>query len=140
MRAASAVLALALLSTGCTDTQSTTAPTTDTIAAPTTAEAFSGAVPVGGSSFYSFVVSLNGTVNVTLVSVAGVNVPPGITLGLAIGTPSGAGCSGGTVTSTAAGTDPQVTGTYSPGRYCVNVSDVGNLAAPATFIVTIAHP
>ena len=51
----------------------------------------------------------------------------------------GAACSG-TATNAQAGTDPQVTGTYSPGRYCVNVSDIGNLAAPATFIVTIAHP
>jgi hypothetical protein len=100
-------------------------------------------VPVGGSSFYSFVVMLNGTVNVTLVSVSGTtagDVPSTVTLGVAIGTPSGTGCSGGTVTSTTAGADPQVTGTYSPGRYCVNVSDVGNLAAPAAFTVTIAHP
>jgi hypothetical protein len=44
------------------------------------------------------------------------------------------------VTNGAAGTDPQVTGTYAPGRYCVNVSDIGNLAAPANFTVAIAHP
>ena len=103
-------------------------------------ETFSDTLPVGGNKFYTFVVSLNGTVNVTLVSVSGTDVPSTITLGLAIGTPSGTACTGGTVTSTASGTDPQVTGTYSPGRYCVNVSDVGNLAAPANFVVTIAHP
>jgi hypothetical protein len=98
---------------------------------------------VGGYSFYSFVVSQNGTVNVTLVSVAGAAgaaVPSTVTLGLAIGTPSGTGCTGGAVTNGAAGTDPQVTGTYAPGRYCVNVSDIGNLAAPANFTVAIAHP
>ena len=140
MRAVAAVLGLVLLGTACSETQSTTAPSTDTIASPTTTETFSATLSVGGFSFYSFVVGQNGTVNVTLVSVSGTDVPSTVTLGLAIGIPSGTGCSGGSVTSTAAGTDPQVTSTYSPGRYCVNVSDVGNLAAPATFTVTIAHP
>jgi hypothetical protein len=111
-----------------------------TVASPTTTETFAGTLPVGGYSFYSFVVSQNGTVNVTLVSVSGTDVASTVTLGVAIGTPSGIGCTGGTVTTTPAGTDPQVTGTFSPGRYCVNVSDVGNLAAPAAFIVTIAYP
>ena len=139
MRAIATVLALALLSAACSDTESPTAPS-DTVASPTTTETFSGTLQVGGSSFYSFLVTENGTVNVTLVSVSGTDVPSTVTLGVAIGAPSGTGCSGGTVTSTPAGTDPQVSGTYSPGRYCVNVSDVGNLAAPAAFIVTIAHP
>jgi hypothetical protein len=40
------------------------------------------------------------------------------------------GCSGGAVTSTAAGTDPQLTGTYNSGRYCVNVSDRGTWRRP----------
>ena len=119
---------------------SSTSSTSQPVASPTTTETFSGTLLVGGYSFDSFVVSLNGTVNVTLGSVSGTDVPSTVTLGVAIGTPSGTGCTGGTVTSTAAGADPQVTGTYSPGRYCVNVSDVGNLAAPAAFIVTIAHP
>jgi hypothetical protein len=125
------------------NTTTSPAPAT-TIASPTGTETFDGTLPVRGSSFYSFLVSQNGTVNVTLVGVSGainaVDVPSTVTLGLAIGTPSGTGCSGGSVTTAAAGTDAQVTGTYGPGRYCVNVSDVGNLAAPATFIVTIAHP
>ena len=134
-------LTLALTTAGCGDIHTTSpSPTTPPVASPTTTETFSGTLLVGGYSFYSFVVVLNGTVNVTLASVSGTDVPSTVTLGVAIGTPSGTGCTGGTVTSTPAGTDPQVTGTYSPGRYCVNVSDVGTLAAPATFIVTIAHP
>ena len=134
-------LTLALTTAGCGGNGTTSpSPTTPPVASPTTTETFSGTLPVGGFSFYSFVVSLNGTVNVTLGSVSGTDVPSTVTLGVAIGRPSGTGCTGGTVTSTAAGVDPQVTGTYSPGRYCVNVSDVGTLAAPAHFIVTIAHP
>src|SRR5712672_3301470 len=87
---------------------STTSPasTSSTVASPTTTETFSGVLLVGGYSFYSFVVSQNGTVNVTLVSVAGsagAAVPSTVTLGLAIGTPSGTGCTGGTVTNVTAG-------------------------------------
>jgi hypothetical protein len=38
-----------------------------------------------------------------------------------------------------AGTAPQLTGTFGPGLFCVRVYDVGNLPAPASFSVTIAH-
>ena len=145
MRAVSGLLALALIAAGCGNgQQTTTAPTT--VSAPTATETFAGSLPVGGSSFYSFVVSANGTVNVTLVSLSGtagadgVDVDATAALGLAIGTPSGTGCSGGSVTNAPVGTDPQVSSTFGPGRYCVDVSDVGNLVTPATFVVTIAHP
>jgi hypothetical protein len=137
------LLTLALTSACGGDTSTSPAPTNTTVAAPTATEKWSGTLPVGGAVFYSFVVTQNGTVNVTLVSVGGTaagDVPATAALGLAIGSPSGTGCSGGSVTNAQPGTDPQVTGTYSPCRYCVNVSDVGNLPAPATFSVTIAHP
>src|SRR6266702_103296 len=89
------LLTLALTSAACSG-NSTTSPasTTTTVASPTTTETFSGSLPVGGSSFYSFLVSQNGTVNVTLVSVSGMNVDPTVALGVAIGTPSGTGCTG----------------------------------------------
>jgi hypothetical protein len=134
-------LLMLALSAGCGG-NSTTAPasTSTSVAAPTTTEAFNGTLPVGGSAFYTFVIGQNGTVNVTLLSVGGSGVPSTVALGVAVGTPSGTGCSGGAVTNATAGADPQVTGTYGPGRHCVNISDVGNLGAPATFNVTIAHP
>ena len=140
MKAISAALALALLGAACGGSSSTTtAPSTTPVASPTTTETWNGTVQIGSSSFYSFVVGVNGTVNVTLVSVSGAFVPATVTLGVAIGTLSGTACSG-TATNTQAGTTPQVTATEAPGRYCVNVSDVGNLFAPASFVVTIAHP
>lgn len=125
------LLTLALAAAACAGNSTTSPSSTTTTASPTMTETFAGTLPVGGSSFYSFVVSQNGSVNVTLVSVSVGEVASTVTLGVAIGGPSGTGCVGGGVTSTAAGTDPQVTGVYSPGRYCVNVSDVGSLAAPA---------
>lgn len=93
----------------------------------------------GSAASYAFAVTESGTVNVTLVEVGGTLVPPTIMLGMGIGTPSGRGCSSNP-TMVQPGSEPQVTGTFAPGRYCVGLSDVGNLLAPATFLVTIAHP
>ena len=120
-----------------TSTSSTTTP----VAAPTVTEQFNGTLPVSGFRFYSFSIAVNGTVNVTLKSVTGTNVPSTIQLGLGIGQPSGPDCAA-TVTATAASTfaAPQATGVFGPGTFCVRVFDVGNLAAPATFAITIAHP
>jgi hypothetical protein len=140
MKTIAFVLVLGTLGAACGDSQSPTTPSTATVASPTTTETFSGTLQVGGASFYSFVVAVNGTVNVTLASDSGPDGASAVTLGLAIGTPSGTSCSGGSVTNALPGTDPQVTSTYSPGRYCVNVSDVGSLVGPTAFNVTIAHP
>lgn len=95
---------------------------------------------MGGSLFYSFTVGQNGTVNVTYTAVSGNGVPGTVWLGLGLGTPSGEDC----VTSSNVNTPPtgtaQLTGAYVPGIYCVKVSDIGNLYAPAAFSVTITHP
>jgi hypothetical protein len=145
------ILALALLGAasavtfaGCDDGSSSTATspttTTPTVAEPTTNELFAGRVDAGGSSFYSFSVVENGTVNVTLAAVGGANVPSTVWLGLGLGTPSGEDCSTTSAVNTAAGTSVHLTSTLAPGVYCVRVWDIGNLVATAAFNVTIAHP
>jgi hypothetical protein len=119
----------------------TTSPAATPVAAPTATIVFTDTVPVGGSKFYSFVVGVNGTVNLTLVSVTGDNVSSNVSLGLDLGTPSGTSCSSGTSANAQAGVNaPQVTQTEAPGRYCAMVTDIGNLLAPATFTVNIDHP
>jgi hypothetical protein len=95
---------------------------------------------VGGSAFYSFSVGENGTVNVTYTEAAGSGVPGTVWLGLGIGTPSAEDCATASTVNTPPTSAAQITGTYTPGIYCVKVSDIGNLFAPATFRVTIAHP
>jgi hypothetical protein len=128
---------------GCSDNGTTaTSPTTTTptVAEPTTTELFAGRVDAGGSTFYSFSVVANGTVNVTLAAVGGVSVPSTVWLGLGLGTPSGEDCSTTSAVNTAAGTSVQLTNTFAPGVYCVRVWDIGNLVATAAFNVTIAHP
>lgn len=138
------VVAVALSMAGCGDDSSPTAPTTapptTPIAAPTITETWDGTVPVGGSSFYSFSIEQNGTVDLTLVSVSGTSVPPTVWLGLGIGTPSGTECVTTTSVNTAAGASPQLTGTFGPGVFCAKVSDIGNLFGRATFTLVIGHP
>jgi hypothetical protein len=123
-----------------TPTSSTDTTTTTTVASPTTTEEFNGTVTVGGSSFYAFTVTENGTVNVTLASVGGTGVPGTVWMGLGVGAPSGEDCSTTTLTNGPAGSGPQLSSVYAPGIYCVKVADIGNLAQTATFAVTIAHP
>jgi hypothetical protein len=136
-----AAVAAALLAAACGGGGTTTAPGATPVAAPTATIVFTDTVPVGGSKFFSFVVGVNGTVNVTLVSISGDNVPPAVTMGLDLGTPSGTTCSSGTTANAQVGVNaPQVTQTEAPGRYCAMVSDIGNLTTPATFTVNIDHP
>ena len=138
------VVALALAAPACgNDSESPTSPsstTTPTVAAPSITEDFTGSVPVGGFAFYSFTVGENGTVNVTYTGAGGNGVPGTVWLGLGIGTPNGEDCVTTSTVNTPPTTTAQVTGTYGPGIYCARVSDIGNLYAPATFSVTIAHP
>jgi hypothetical protein len=137
-----ACLPLLFLAAACDKNDTPTSPTDPptTVAPPTINEEFVGTVDVGGSRFYSFTVVENGTVNVTLTSVGGPGVPATAWLGLGIGAPSGEDCSTTSTVNTAPGTTAQITGTYAPGIYCARVLDIGNLFAPATFAVTIAHP
>ena len=114
--------------------------TTPTVAAPTATERFNGVLPVGGVRFYSFSVSVYGTVNITLLSVSEARIPSTAMLGLAIGSPSGTGCTVGSAVTVAADSTPQLTGAYIPGVYCARIYDVGNLSTPATFDISIDHP
>ena len=125
-----------------TEPSNTTTTTTTTAAAPTVTETFNGTLPVAGFKFYTFNIAVNGTVNVTIAKVSGTGVPATVQLGIGIGQPSGTDCST-TITQTAGAATlptPHASGTFGPGLFCVRVSDVGNLFAPATFAVTIAHP
>lgn len=134
------VLLAALAVAGCGNDIPTSPTTTTTGAGASISEAFAGTLAAGGFTFYSFTVSTNGTVNVTLTGVGGAVVPSTTWLGLGIGAPSGEDCVTTSAVNTQAGSTAQLTGTYSAGVYCARVWDIGNLAGPATFTATIAHP
>ena len=123
-----------------TPTSPTTTTTTETVVDPTVSERFTGNLAVNGSRFYAFDVGATGTVTLTLDSVGGGAVPTTVWVGLGVGVPDGTDCSTTASLNTQSGAGPHVSATLSPGTYCARIYDVGNLAAPASFAVTIAHP
>lgn len=123
-----------------TSPTTTTTTTTATAVAPTVTETFNAVVPAGGYTFFSFSVTVYGTVNVTLNSVQGQFVPATVMLGVGLGTPSGEDCLTTASVTTAASTAVHVTQALNPGVYCARVYDVGNLFGPANVNVTIAYP
>ena len=124
---------------GCSD-DTPTSPSTETVAPPSVTETWEGTLAVGGSRFYSFSVSQNGTVNVTLTNLLENGADSATQVGLALGYPAGTGCTANTSVTVAAAVDPQVTNTYKPGVYCAKIADAGNLSIPAQFRIVIAHP
>lgn len=142
-------LGIALCSAGagaaCGKNDTPTSPTTTTTTTPAAAEAsiteqFTGTVTVNGSRFYAFEVGAFGTVTVTLDAVGGGPVPTSVWVGVGLGVPEGTDCSTTTSLNTQAGEGPHINTTLSAGTYCARVYDIGNLAAPAPFALTIAHP
>lgn len=121
-------------------TDTTTTTTATTVAEPAFTEDWIDTLAVGGERFYSFTVTQYGTVNVSLTSVSGQFVPSTVTVQMGVGTPVAETCSTTSSIATQAGTGPQLTGTYSPGVYCVVIRDVGNLFSAARFSITVAYP
>jgi hypothetical protein len=133
-----------LLGAGCGNTSTPASPSPSAVpAAPAVTENFVGTLPVSGARFYSFSISVYGTVNATLASIGGAGIPQTVEVNLGIGTPSGTTCNATPTpvqVSGDAGVTTVVTASEQPGVYCVIISDAGNLFAPANFAITIAHP
>jgi hypothetical protein len=129
----------ALATAACSNSSDTTA---SSAAAPTiaaTTENFTGTVQVGGSDANPFTVTASGaTINLTLTAAG---PPATIFMGFGVGTYAGTTCTllTGGFTVTPAGTTPQLSGPITSGQYCVMVYDAGNLTAPVTYAVTVAH-
>jgi hypothetical protein len=127
-----------LLTTACDNSGS---PTT---ASPTTAPAsiveppFTGTLQVSGTNTHTFTVSQLGALTATLTAVG---PPATVFVGFAVGTVSGGVCSPAATINTQASATPQLSGTASiTGTWCVQVYDIGNLVAPVTYSITVAHP
>jgi len=105
----------------------------------TTAETFTGTVPVGGLSFSQFTMGQTGSVMITMTAAG---PPATIQMGLGVGQPSTSTCAliPGDSVITPASTGAQLQGTLSAGTYCIQVYDVGNQLAPVTYSVTVVHP
>ena len=129
-----------LLLNGCSKDTPTAPTPTPTVAPPSITENWGGTLAVGGTRFYSFSVTQNGTVNVTLTSLIEGGVDSTTQLLIALGFPAGTGCTAAASVTMAAGAEPQLTNTLAPGVYCARISDPGNLSGPAVFRMVIAHP
>jgi hypothetical protein len=131
------VLVLASLGAACSNSQSTTAPSTPTTPTIVT-DIFTSTVTVQGATSHAFVVTTAGTVSVTLLSAG----PAATIVGLGLGIPNanGANCNLSFSVNTTAGAAAQITRTVEPGLYCVDVYDIGKLTADAGISVQIVHP
>lgn len=133
MTRAAVLLALAVSTSACGLPPGSASPTTTS----GTTETFSGSLGQQDTKLYTFTVSQAGTVSITLTSLS----PATVAVGLGIGTPNGTtSCTLISANPAAmAGTTPQITATESPGSYCVDIYDVGNLTGTSTFSITIVH-
>ena len=133
-------LVLGLLTGGCGDDPPATAPSTSTTTKIT--EVFVGTLNVRGSSFYSFSVLTAGTVSVMLASITLAQPGPtaDIPVSIGVGVPEGEGCNTTTTMVVGPALTSQISAQYTPGVYCANVADVGNLKSPVSFAVRIVHP
>src|SRR4026209_2297685 len=97
---------------------------------------FNGTLQLLATDTYSFTVTQDGYVEVTLLRLA---APAGTTVSLAVGTPSLVGtCAPNHTVTTAAGPSAQIVGTGITGTLCVTITDIGNLTSPALYTITVA--
>jgi len=112
--------------------------TTPTV--PTVSQTFSDTLAVGGTNTHTFNVSQPGPVTVTLTSITPQTT---VFVGLAAGSVNAGTCllSQTSAVSTQAGTTPQISGTASvAGTFCLQIFDIGNLAASNSYSITVSHP
>ena len=105
-------------------------------------EHFRGALQVGGVRFYSFQIQEGGTVTVTLASItnAPFGLPVSASLRVGLGIPQGTGCALFRQVTAAASLNAQLTELATPGIYCVEIADIGELREPITFAARFTHP
>ncbi|MGE3955317.1 MAG: hypothetical protein AB7H96_01260 [Vicinamibacterales bacterium] len=130
-----ALLVVALGAAGCSNNTPTTPTPTPT---PTqVSDTFNGTLTRNGAASYAFNVSAAGAVFATLASVADSTVPVGMSLGIWNTTTSACtvvlandnAIQGTTITGSASGI----------GQLCVRVYDVGKVADPLDYQVTVVH-
>ena len=127
-----AVLSTVVFMAGCGDP---VPPTTPTPAVPTITETFSDTLLVLGSNTHVFVVDGIGGVKVTLNS-----VQPTAAVLIGVGYPNLGTCTAIDRTLATASDSVLLTGTaVIRGQFCVSITDVGNLAEPAAYTITVLH-
>lgn len=133
-----------LAAIACSAASCSNSPTLPTSTGPTFSDIyFAGSMSPGETMFYSFTVSSTANTELTLVSLVpdqtaapSLNVP----MSIGLGTPSGTGCKLAASAVATPGLSPHLTMPTTPTIFCAQISDIGQLKVPVSFIVKIYHP
>jgi hypothetical protein len=133
------VLALGIVSAGCSNSPSSPTPTP--ISSTPVTEVFTGTLVPGIPAFYSFTVNQKSNVFLMLASETQSSTGPtlSIPLNLGLGVPAGVGCGLTQSVTVSPSLTAQIGVTLDPSIYCVNIQDVGTLPAPINFAIRIVH-
>src|SRR4051812_4339663 len=134
-----ALIAVTSLAAGaCGDSSSTNTPTVPTTpSTPTTTETFNGSLTINGAATHVFASTVAGTVTVQMTAV---DPSSSQVFGLSIGTWNGSSCQV-VIANDAAVLNAIVTGQVTAAtNLCARVYDVGKLAAPFSYTITVIHP
>jgi hypothetical protein len=120
------------LAPACGTTTTTPATTPDLVSVT---ETFTGSLPVTGFATHPFQVTNTGLLTATLTSLS---PQATITVGFGVGQPSGGSCAILSGTESAR-VGSAVSGTASPGSYCVTIYDLGNEQGANDYVITVTH-
>jgi hypothetical protein len=129
--------ALVSVAIGACKKTSTASPTTPTPV--TTTETFSGSFPQLGSAVHTFTVAANGTMTLTVTSVAPLTT---MAIGVGIGSWDGTTCNVISKNDNARPGVTALTGTAVAGNFCSKVYDSGNVPDgwTVTYTIQVVHP
>ena len=102
-----------------------------------TVETFSGTLEVGGLKVHSFSASKAGEISVKLTALAPTS---NAALLLSWTQASGDSCGGLLQQNFAQLNVPAIAGAIISGRYCIVVQDIGAIAVPQTYTISVSHP
>lgn len=129
------VLLTAVTAAGCDEDTPPTTPTPDTTKSVTWSTNLSN----GGATSRSFKTTRNGTVSITLQSLAGsTTLRAGLGVGIPLG--DGTGCVLSRSVEATAGATAQLELTVDAGDYCVQIYDPGTLTQPVGFTILLVYP
>lgn len=138
-----AVVTLGLLAAGCKNNQDAETPTSATTSTDPVSitRLFTGTLTPGTTQFYSFTLSKDSDITLTLASVipAGGREASTAPLRLSLGVPRALGCEVSSSVLTPAALSAQLREKGTPGIYCAAVSDPGSLRGDMSFAVRIGY-
>jgi hypothetical protein len=134
-RLAVLAFAAALTAAACGSNDTPTTPTAPS--APAVTDTFNGTLTPSGGATFTFITARSGSLTATLTSLG---PDSGLTVGLLLGTWNGNACAVQIVKDNAVQSSTIVGAASAAGSLCVRIYDVGNVAAPVDFQITVVHP